>query len=81
MAGRGFEPPLTNKHPSFSGCLDYIWVSKQGLEVVGVLLMPYEQQLGLAAQREMPASAVPFGSIPDAVWASDHLAVGAVLRL
>jgi len=80
-AARGFEPPLTNKHPSFAGCLDYVWVSRAGFEVVGVLRMPYEQQQGLAGMRELPASAVAFGSIPDGTWASDHLAVGAVLKL
>jgi mRNA deadenylase 3'-5' endonuclease subunit Ccr4 len=70
---------LTNKQPTFAGCLDYIWASKAGLQVAGVLRMPYEQQQGLRL-RELPAAAVPFGSIPDAVWPSDHLAVGAVLQ-
>lgn len=78
---RGYEPPFTNKHPHFAGCLDFVWVSKQGFEVVGVLRMPYEHDQGLAAHRELPASSIAFGSIPDRVWPSDHLAVGAVLRL
>ena len=50
------------------------------LQVSGVLQMPYEQQQGTLGLRELPASAVPFSSIPDTVWPSDHLAVGAVLR-
>jgi hypothetical protein len=55
-------------------------VSKAGVKVLGVLRMPYEQGQGGGA-RELPASAVAFQSIPDATWPSDHLAVGAVLRL
>lgn len=56
-------------------------MSKAGLQVVGVLRMPYEQQQQqVGGLRELPPSAVPFQSIPDATWASDHLAVGAVLK-
>ena len=33
LTARGYEPPLTNKHPSFAGCLDYVWLTQLGLEV------------------------------------------------
>lgn len=79
MAARGYEPAVTNKHPGFAGCLDYVWVSKRRLTVAGTLAMPYET-LGLRNVPEDPER-TPFVSIPDDVWPSDHLAVGAVLEI
>ncbi|KAF8060015.1 ccr4 [Scenedesmus sp. PABB004] len=89
MAACGHEPPLTNKHPGFSGCLDYIWVGSPGspgappstsapLDVLGVLAVPYET-VGRAVPHNPAAVDFPF--IPNAAWPSDHLAIGAALRL
>jgi hypothetical protein len=71
LSGLGREPPLTNKHPAFSGCLDYIWLSSRRWQVAAVLEMPYQM-----LQRQKP-SEVQFPSIPDRVWPSDHLALAA----
>jgi len=79
FAARGNEPPVTNKHPSFTGCLDYLWFTPHHLEVLGHLAMPYET-LGYNRVSGNP-DAVAFASIPNAVWPSDHLAVGGVFRL
>jgi mRNA deadenylase 3'-5' endonuclease subunit Ccr4 len=78
LAARGAEPPLTNKHPGFAGCLDYVWCSPATFDVLGTLAMPYET-LGYAQVPHSPY-AVPFDNIPNGVWPSDHLAVGAVLQ-
>jgi CCR4-NOT transcription complex subunit 6 len=78
LAARGAEPPLTDKHPGFAGCLDYVWCSPATVEVLGTLAMPYEM-LGYAQVSHNPY-AVPFDNIPKGVWPSDHLADGAVLQ-
>ena len=72
--------PLSTHADDFRGCLDYCWVSTgevpaQGeqsasatpsrVEVLKVLSMPYD-----LARPEL------FGKIPDADFASDHLAIG-----
>lgn len=75
----GREPALTNKHTGFAGCLDYIWVTPSSLSVVEALCMPWENT-GMAHVPEVP-EAVPFPPIPNAVWPSDHLAVGATVQL
>eukprot|EP00882_Tetradesmus_deserticola_P034952 GHRQ01040310.1.p1 GENE.GHRQ01040310.1~~GHRQ01040310.1.p1 ORF type:complete len:161 (+),score=72.11 GHRQ01040310.1:104-586(+) len=79
LAARGAEPPLTNKHPGFAGCLDYVWYSPDTIDVLGTLALPYET-LGYAQLPHSPY-AVPFDNIPNGVWPSDHLAVGAVLLI
>lgn len=76
---QGREPPLTNKHTGFAGCLDYIWVTPQQLQVTATLAMPYEC-MGLREVPQVP-EAVPFPPIPNYAWPSDHLAVGARLHL
>ncbi|KAL1499629.1 hypothetical protein AB1Y20_011828 [Prymnesium parvum] len=74
--------PLSTHAGDFKGCLDYIWLSSPpppaaaaaaggegggfaAVELLQVLEMPY----ALDAPDE-------FGSIPDAEWPSDHLALG-----
>jgi CCR4-NOT transcription complex subunit 6 len=78
FAARGAEPPLTNKHKGFAGCLDYIWVSRENLRVVEVLAMPYEC-MGLRQVPHVP-EAVPFPPIPNRDWPSDHLALAAKIQ-
>ena len=78
FAARGAEPPLTNKHKGFAGCLDYIWISREKLRVVEVLALPYEC-MGLRQVPHVP-EAVPFPPIPNKDWPSDHLALAAKLQ-
>lgn len=66
----GREPAATNITGTFRGCLDYVWLS-QGHFAVRRLL---EAPAGLAAAQR--PSEVSLGPIPDAVFPSDHLAVG-----
>lgn len=64
-AAAGGEPTLTTKTTRFMDVLDYIFVGSN-LEVAGVLPIPPEASLDYC---------------PNAKWPSDHLAVGAFLRL
>ncbi|GAB4813322.1 hypothetical protein N2152v2_000368 [Parachlorella kessleri] len=73
-AAWGCDPPVTNKTPSFAGCLDYVWVSPQHWEVVGALDLPYAWRRG---QRAEPAQVQDLPPIPNKDFVSDHLAVGA----
>jgi CCR4-NOT transcription complex subunit 6 len=74
------EPTLTTRTSSFSGCLDYIWVSKQGLQVTGTLRMPYSEPAGPPGGPE-GVSAAAMGACPNAAQPSDHLAVGCEVAL
>lgn len=73
VLGRGREPLITTCTSDFKNCIDYIFLSKGDLNVLETLRMPYESD-GL---RE--AKHVKFHRIPNAVFPSDHLAVGATL--
>lgn len=64
-AAWGHEPPFTNKTKTFSGCLDYIFYSKEFLDVIEYLELPYEWH-----------EAASFEPLPTARWPSDHLAIG-----
>lgn len=75
MAGRGREPPLTTKIPIFAGCLDYVWFSVGDWAVTALLELPYPERSGPDPQ------AVELGLLPNEVFPSDHLAIGADLRL
>jgi hypothetical protein len=81
VAALGAEPPLTTRTSTFDGTLDYLFLSAGDWEVAAVLSMPYAAGGGAAAR---PPSSVPpdaFPAAPNAVWPSDHLAVGAELVL
>jgi CCR4-NOT transcription complex subunit 6 len=75
VEGKGHEPPFTNRHSSFAGCIDYVWLSPQ-LQVVGLLDMPYTYSSHSNDHRS-----VTFGFTPNEQWPSDHLAMGAELVL
>lgn len=77
MLAHGREPLLTHKTNRFAGCLDYIWITPDCLEVAETLAMPYEEPEDLS----MIPLALPFGPIPNEAFGSDHLALGAVLLL
>ncbi|GBF89682.1 hypothetical protein Rsub_02852 [Raphidocelis subcapitata] len=79
----GAEPPLTTRTATFDGTLDYLFLSAGDWEVAAVLSMPYAAGGGPGGGARPPSS-VPvgaFGAAPNAVWPSDHLAVGAELVL
>jgi len=64
-ATMGAEPVFTTKTTNFTDCLDYIFVGS-ALEVVDVIPLPPDLLMS---------------HCPNEEWASDHLAVGAFLRL
>jgi CCR4-NOT transcription complex subunit 6 len=64
----GEEPPLTTRTAAFAGVLDYVLASAATIEPLGWLEDP------------APAAAA-FGELPDAVYPSDHVLVGVVLRV
>ena len=66
---------FSNVTSEFVGLLDYIFFDKEEFEQVGRLNIP-------TSFRDMNPSSLPKGHlIPSDVWPSDHLAVGARLRL
>lgn len=69
------EPTLTTRTKSFSGCLDYIWLSKQHWQVASTLEMPYAEPAGAPGPPEGVAEE-EFGACPNKAQPSDHLAVG-----
>ena len=75
VASRGREPPLTTKTAYFAGCLDYLWFSVSDWEVTALLDLPYSEDSGPEPQD------VELGTLPHEQLPSDHLAIGAVLRL
>ncbi|MEW5307672.1 MAG: hypothetical protein WDW36_010050 [Sanguina aurantia] len=75
-AAQGREPVLTTKTASFSGTLDYVFISRQHFQVEAVLEMPYTEPAEWRSPME-----VKWGPIPDSNWPSDHLAMGADLVL
>jgi CCR4-NOT transcription complex subunit 6 len=79
----GSEPLFTNRTPGFTGCLDYIFFSaKNFFEVSEILEMPFGSDgSGVVGEEEKEAEVLgSFPPIPNEVWPSDHLAVGAKLR-
>jgi mRNA deadenylase 3'-5' endonuclease subunit Ccr4 len=66
------EPPLTTRTKSFSGTLDYLWISRQHWQVASTLAMPYSEPQEAAP----PESVVDLQPCPNEVMPSDHLAVG-----
>ncbi|KAL9188294.1 hypothetical protein ACHAXT_006672 [Thalassiosira profunda] len=69
------SPPFTNVTKEFVGCLDYIFYEHSQFDLVGRLKVP-------TSFREMNASGAASGHlIPSDIWPSDHVAVGARLRL
>lgn len=75
MAARGHEPPLTTKTATFAGCLDYLWCSAGDWAATALLELPYPQGSGPDPQT------VELGTLPNEHFPSDHLAMGADLRL
>lgn len=74
------EPPLTSKTPTFAGCLDYIWLSPQHMDVLRTLEMPYEHPARGRPWRD-PLIDIAFPPIPNEDYPSDHLALAAEIRL
>lgn len=75
LAFSGREPPLTTKTHIFAGCLDYLWCSAGNWAVTALLDLPYPDGSG------PDPSTVEIGMMPDELFPSDHLAIGADLRL
>ncbi len=78
------EPLLTTKTQQFAGCLDYLWVSPQWMEVQGVLRYPFseqEQACGASGVQDPLKDTPGFPLIPDSEFPSDHLPVGCMLQL
>lgn len=67
------EPTLTTRTTSFSGCLDYIWLSKQHWRVQSTLEMPFVEPAG---QPGPPQCVTALEACPNKEQPSDHLAVG-----
>lgn len=63
------DPPLTTKIPSFSGCLDYVWMSRNNWTVASALEMPYKFD-----EKKM-SGGDDFPPIPNEDYPSDHLAM------
>lgn len=76
VAHGGREPPTTNHTPGFSGCLDYVLCSPLHFNVVGVLDMPYAWGEG---EGDGACWLEEFEYMPNEIYPSDHLAVGAQL--
>lgn len=73
--GFGEELPFSNVTREFVGLLDYVFYDTSKFEQVGKLYVP-------KSFREMNTDGIPNGHlIPSDRWPSDHLAVGARLRL
>jgi len=73
--GVGEELPFSNVTREFVGLLDYVFYDTSIVEQVGRLYVP-------KSFREMNTDGIPNGHlIPSDRWPSDHLAVGARLRL
>ena len=67
--------PFTNVTNDFVGCLDYVFFEPLQFEQIGKLNVP-------TSFRDMNSSGVDRGHlIPSDIWPSDHIAVGARLRL
>jgi endonuclease/exonuclease/phosphatase family metal-dependent hydrolase len=85
----GGEPALTTRRSGFEATLDYIFVSGGGdWRVRAVLADPWwggegegESASSLPGPPPPPPPIEEFGTLPNAVWPSDHLAVGADLEL
>ncbi|KAG7668710.1 hypothetical protein Ndes2526B_g03664 [Nannochloris sp. 'desiccata'] len=82
----GSEPMFTNRTPGFTGCLDYIFFTSNSSQVSEILKMPFGNTnsscagSGKVEEEEEAEVMRNFPPIPNAVWPSDHLAVGAKLR-
>jgi len=78
----GSEPMFTNRTPGFTGCLDYIFFTSNSFQVSEILKMPFGSDDGSGKVEEEEEAEVirKFPPIPNEVWPSDHLAVGAKLR-
>jgi mRNA deadenylase 3'-5' endonuclease subunit Ccr4 len=63
----GHELPFTTRTGPFTGTLDYIFTSPEGVQVLDVLSLPLRS--------EIPAA------MPTKTWPSDHFSIGAVIAL
>jgi Endonuclease/Exonuclease/phosphatase family len=94
VAARGRDPATTTRTATFSACLDFVFVSPS-VRVLAVLDMPYPTTARdpvsgalhphpLPLDHSSPHIAQPsrdtFSAIPDHVWPSDHVAVGADIQ-
>jgi hypothetical protein len=66
----GFRPPFTRKVPGSAAVLDFLWCSRHMR--VEAVMKPLQQELKPLVEK---------ASLPNRVHPSDHLPVGAVLRL
>jgi hypothetical protein len=69
------EPTLTTRTQGFSGCLDYVWLSKQHWQVQSTLEMPFQEPHGEPGPPD-GVSTEMLGPCPSKDQPSDHLAVG-----
>ena len=87
---KDFKIPFTTKCPDFQGPLDYLFFTRKTLECKGYLEMPYalktdnhngnnDNNNNNNNNNEKPTSN-DFPYIPDAVWPSDHLAIGGIFE-
>ena len=81
----GNEPLFTNRTPGFTGCLDYIFFSSKAFQVSEILEMPFGGGVDGSGKGELKGEDAEdiiekFEPIPNAVWPSDHLAIGTKLR-
>lgn len=67
------EPTLTTRTSTFSGCLDYIWLSKQHWQVQSTLELPFQEPEGPPGP---PDGVTTLDPCPNAEQPSDHLAIG-----
>ena len=73
----GSEPMFTNRTAGFTGCLDYIFFTSNFFQISEILKMPF----GCSEEEEEEAEVMrKFPPIPNSVFPSDHLAVGAKVR-
>lgn len=66
------EPTLTTRTNSFSGCLDYIWLSKRHWQVQSTLQLPFQEPSGEPG----PPDRVKLDTCPNQHQPSDHLLIG-----
>ncbi len=76
----GSEPLFTNRTPGFTGCLDYIFFTPKHFQVSEILEMPFRTAGAADGNIEEASVLEQFPPIPNAIWPSDHLAIGAKLR-
>lgn len=73
----GREPSFTNHTPSFTGCLDYVWLSRGDWEVVAAMELPSGPEAAAHVPNQAPSG---LGPMPNATEPSNHVALGFCLR-